>query len=152
MLGSYNACLGLNIFHPFKTRRNSRILSGGYDGPEHLTLPCATYGGMFFHKSLINRIGLPLRDYFIYCDDFEWSHRIIQKGGKIYLVKASRVKDIESNGSGSDNKEYYQARNFIRFQKKLAKNKFIFYLNAFCYMMLKPTLQKAIWDGIKSEG
>ena len=62
------------------------------------TVPVAPYGGLFFHKKLIDIIGYPMEDLFLYQDDFEYTYRITKNGGKIYLILNSTVKDLEKVG------------------------------------------------------
>ena len=150
ILGSYNAALSLNIFHPITTRKNSRIFRGTYKGKGLSCLPCTVYGGMFFHRELIDVIGLPDESYFLYCDDFEWSYRITANNGHIMLVEESKMNDLPAI-SGDRGINYFKTRNYLRFQKKLAKNRWMFNVNLFLYGLIArvrgdEVLNKAIRD------
>ena len=59
------------------------------------------YGGLFFHRSIIDIIGLPDTNYFLYGDDFDFSYRITKKGGKIFLVTQSVIEDLEKSLTSS---------------------------------------------------
>lgn len=137
----------------------------------------SAWGGMFFHKSLIDKIGLPNQDYFIFLDDYEFSHRIKSIGGKIFLLPNCLITDIDhysySNYSRFttlvrfENAErvYYAARNHFVFARKYrCKNLFVFYLNVFVFIKIVflfsllnlnfsnfKTILKAIFDGIKEK-
>lgn len=60
-------------------------------------IPYAPYGGMFFPKNLLREIGYPLEALFLYMDDHEFSMRITEKKIPIFLVRSSRVADMESS-------------------------------------------------------
>jgi GT2 family glycosyltransferase len=57
----------------------------------------APYGGMFFHSSLIEEIGYPREDFYLYSDDHDWSYRIYKLGYKIKLITECRIKDIDES-------------------------------------------------------
>jgi GT2 family glycosyltransferase len=107
----------------------------------------APFGGMFFHKSLLDDIGYPKRDLYLYSDDWEFSYRITQKGGRIILLLNSRIEDIEKSWHIGDAKGlfsvnllgdldelrlYYYVRNRVYFEKKYrVTNPLIYILNKF---------------------
>jgi GT2 family glycosyltransferase len=107
----------------------------------------APFGGMFFHKKLLDEIGYPKRDLYLYADDWEFSYRITQKGGKIILLLNSVIEDIEKSWHLGDNKGlfrvnllgdfedfrlYYYVRNRVYFEKKyLVTNPLIYIFNKF---------------------
>ncbi len=93
----------------------------------------APYGGMYFHRSLIARHGVPDRRLVLYGDDYEFSHRVTRAGGKIWLITTATLADLENSwnlrsryGSGleallcgdSDVRAYYNCRNFTYFEKR----------------------------------
>jgi GT2 family glycosyltransferase len=125
VIGSPNACLGLNIFKYKETRRNlARTAHGLRD------LPVAMYGGLFFHRRLLDRIGYPDPDYFMYCDDFEWTYRITKLGGKIILVDKARIAEPDHPRDC-----LLASRNHLRFQKQFVTNKFVFKINYYLYLL-----------------
>jgi GT2 family glycosyltransferase len=152
--------LGLSTF-----RENPNIKNG--------KVAVAPYGGMFFHKNLINTIGYPKEEFFVYADDHEWSYRIIKNGGKIYLLLDSLIEDIDTSWNVSKNKRsfqiiaegnnfrmYYGVRNRVFFEKtNLVSNKLIYKLNMFIFGFLVKwndktgknykIFKKAVYDGIK---
>lgn len=111
----------------------------------------APYGGMFFHKNIINVIGYPNEEFFLYADDHEWSYRITKNGGSIYLILNSLVNDIDTSwnipkknkasvnviASGNNLRVFYSIRNRVFFEtKNLAKSNFIYKLNMNMYLFL----------------
>jgi GT2 family glycosyltransferase len=108
----------------------------------------APYGGMFFHKNIIDEIGYPNEDYFLYSDDHDWSYRITKSNKKIYLVLDSVIDDIDTSWGLIDKKSttytkiknapslrvYYNVRNRMLFEKKyLISNKLVYKINKFSF-------------------
>lgn len=111
----------------------------------------APYGGMFFHKSLLDEIDYPNEDYFLYSDDHDWSYRITKKGMKIYLILDSIIDDIDTSWALRESKSsvfkkiktapsfrvYYTFRNRMLFEKEyLVSNSFIYSINKLIYTII----------------
>jgi GT2 family glycosyltransferase len=152
-----------NMFRSFHTAMALRLLAGRFNakkiiqdkgvkryGPVSVT----TYGGMFFHKHLIDLIGLPDESYYLYVDDHEYSYRISRKGGMLYLVPASRITDIDKSWHvGNDMfafkkialdenfiRLYYSVRNRVYFEKcELVTNRAVYLLNVAIYSLFVCT-------------
>ena len=122
---------------PAKLWRRVRRRNGASMRPDHIPerveRMVAPYGGMYFHRSLIARHGVPDRRLVLYGDDYEFSYRVTRAGGKIWLITAAMLADLESSwnlrsryGSGleallcgdSDVRAYYNCRNFTYFEKR----------------------------------
>jgi len=136
-------------------------------------VPVAPYGGLFIHKNIINEIGYPDENFYLYADDHEWSYRISKNGGEIYLIFDSKIDDIELSWHvPKENKEttfsiiskanpfrvYYSIRNRVYFEmNNLVNNRAIYWINAFSYLLLISMIStknlkiiiKAIKDGYK---
>lgn len=85
--------------------------------------------GFFIPKSIVEKIGLPRKDFFIYHDDSEYAYRILKSGFNIYKVNNSIIHHGDMNTRPtwkrkilwkhivfpemSDWKLYYYARNQI---------------------------------------
>jgi GT2 family glycosyltransferase len=93
-----------------------------------IQVPFATYGGLFFHKSLISNVGYPDERFVLYHDDTEYTYRLTKTGGKVFLVPLSILFDLEHSwhlvtkgGSvfsrlittNSDVRTYYSVRNQV---------------------------------------
>lgn len=126
-------------------------LSGKDSGAleEPLRRRIAPFGGMFFHRSLIERFGYPDPRFVVYVDDTEFSYRISSGGGEIWLVPAARINDIERSwyaprpransfeqwlNRGSDTQIYYSARNKAYFEGHYLRRSWIRELNRVVYM------------------
>lgn len=111
----------------------------------------APYGGMFFKKSILDEIGYPDEDLFLYSDDHDWSYRITMKRKKIYLVLESVIDDIDTSWAIRNKKSsifkriknapsfrvYYTIRNRMLFEQKyLVKDPVIYRLNRFVFTFI----------------
>jgi GT2 family glycosyltransferase len=126
--------------------------------PPLFTVNVCTYGGLMFHRSLIERVGLPYEDFVLYVDDYELTYRITSSGGSITLVTAARIDDLEIQwnsgerfsstfkawllGEG-DLRAYYTARNLCYFETNLQHHcKWLRQLNKVLYFRM---LQLFAW-------
>jgi len=128
-----------SIFKTFFKKNNKKTFNNN--------LPVAPYGGMFFHINLVDNIGYPDENYCLYSDDHEFSRRLVEQGGNIFLVQESIVNELENSwyhdkGFGfmkivkSTNGKvmYYSIRNRILFEKKYkVTSYFVYILNALIY-------------------
>ena len=83
---------------------------------------------------MVDRIGLPNVDFFVYADDSEYTCRITQAGATIWLVSAASITDVDvSQGNAYKTarfhsplldlwnfRTYYQVRNRIYFYSRVA--------------------------------
>lgn len=112
-------------------------------------IPFASYGGFFFHKKSIDKIGYPDEKFYLYFDDAEYTYRVTHMGGKVWLIPGSIINDIDQSFQVNYKRKYfhsiyldmwsfrtyYTTRNCVYFYKKYAtKNEFIFKLNKFLFM------------------
>lgn len=132
----------LKICFNARMRRNKR------DVVESKTLEVAPYGGLFFHKDLIDVIGLPNQNFFVYADDFDFSYRITKNHGKIIFVSDALIRDIDESWQakeiknpirrllvGNPSKVYYYIRNRTFFEmRNLRTNRFVYNVNIFIIM------------------
>jgi len=143
--------LGFSILRIFKNQFNKLLdkLSKEKGLQQSAIIPYAPYGGMFMHRELITDIGYPNDRFYLYVDDSEYTYRITQKGGKIWLIPQCGIIDIDkSQGIGYKPKflhsalldqwnfrVYYHIRNRVYFYSRVAtKNKTIFTLNKNLYL------------------
>jgi GT2 family glycosyltransferase len=155
IIGGRNSILGFTIMRPFSTRKNSALYREEFKERDiimpknHGRIPVAPYGGMFFHRALLDVIGYPDEKLFLYGDDYEYSYRIVRYGGEIILLHDSRIEDIapsENIGMQVEEKNifrlYYSTRNHVYFQKSLADNKLLYTVNYFIYLFYLKIKQK----------
>lgn len=152
VLGALNSFYGFDIwdkissFFKKKPTHYSDITSG--------KIAYAPFGGMFFPKSLIEDIGYPREDFYLYSDDHEWSYRIYKAGFSIELLLNSRIQDLEASWALQKPNEklsifkrlqtanpfrlYYTVRNRLIFeQNHRVTNSFLHFLNrkTFSYIL-----------------
>lgn len=110
------------------------------------------FGGMLFHRSLIERIGLPRADFFMYAEDTEFTWRITAAGGRVVQVIRALIDDLEPARqrtadlrnrftaallAESNFRTFYAVRNLACFERHFRRrNRFIFALNQRLYFAL----------------
>ena len=163
-INDYNAVLSLNILHPFFARRNSKppideklkkyFIELARSAKGVWGVSCSMFGGMFFHRDLIKIIGLPDEKFTMYGGDYEWSSRIEKAGGSIWVV-VDAVIDEPPSGQVIEDRTYEATKGHVMFQKKLATNKFLFWINYRIYLLIllykkDKVKRKALRDGYKA--
>jgi GT2 family glycosyltransferase len=91
----------------------------------------APYGGLWFHRRWLGRIGLPDERFYLYGDDHEFSLRFAAAGGRLYLCEPSVVIDVDTSwhhrptrshplvASESDERRlYYTLRNRVFLERR----------------------------------
>lgn len=139
---------------PAKIKRRIGIkpLGDSHFAANKIATGVCTYGGLMFHRNLIETIGLPREDFILYMDDYEWTYRITSGGGSILLIASAHIIDLEAQwnfGRGfrnsfevwllgeGDIRAYHTARNRIYFERYIQPHRTIDYmLNKFLYLML----------------
>jgi len=143
--------LGFSILRIFKNQFNKLLdkFNNKQGIAQSTVIPYAPYGGMFMHRELIADIGYPDEKFYLYVDDSEYTYRITQNGGKIWIIPQCGIVDIDkSQGIGYkprflhsalldqwNFRIYYHIRNRVYFYSRVAiKNKLIFRLNKSLYL------------------
>lgn len=105
------------------------------------------YGGLFFHRSLLQRVGYPDPRLFLYGDDLEYTLRMRERGVRLLLVPDIEIDEVESTwaettrgwsrwarifNSNSDLRVFCIVRNsvYLTLFRKSA-NRPLYYLNRF---------------------
>jgi GT2 family glycosyltransferase len=116
---------------------------------ERVTIPFASYGGFFLHKEMVDTIGYPDEKFYLYFDDAEYTYRVTQNGGTIWLIPGSTITDIDHSYQVSYKRKFlhsihldlwnfrtfYLIRNGIYFYKLNASERpLIFNINKFLFM------------------
>lgn len=88
-----------------------------------------SFVGVAVKKEIIQKIGLPEADYFIYFDDTEYSHRV-RKTGKVLCVPQS-IMNHNVAGGHDDNlitwRAYYSLRNSLDILRRYYPRRFFVY-------------------------
>lgn len=124
---------------------------------EAVALMHAPYGGLLLHKDVVGRIGYPNPEFVVYSDDLEYTERLTESGGRIQLVRRSRVVDLESQGhdkessgwglfpvltKGNDTTVYYAARNQAYMDSRRGANSVTYKVNRKIYITLLWAMAK----------
>ncbi len=159
VVGRRNGFLGIHIGWFFQKLFNKSNIDPErrelYNSKNTGLVSASYYGGLFFHKNLLDSIGFPKEEFFVYSDDIEFSSRITKLKGKIYLVLKSRIIDIEGswqkrvyrksilnlplkNTNSIDRLMlYYTYRNKTYFEKNnWADKSFLYSINKIIYLFL----------------
>ena len=106
--------------------------------PMLLRAPFAPFGGILIHRSALAKIGLPDERFVLYCDDFEWTHRVLAHGGVICIDTGAPLREIDISfqfrkrsltrfhslvlreGGPFDYRVYYEIRNSVYFATHIA--------------------------------
>lgn len=137
-----NSFLGFNFSTHFS---KSKVLS-----TSPIVIPYAPYGGMFFSKGILEQIGFPKEEFYLYSDDHEFSVRITDNGGQIILVPDIEVIEcekawfliekrtaIQNYLFGDPKRVYYQVRNRVYFERNyLVKNYLVYAINIAIFLTL----------------
>lgn len=152
-LGFHLLALPTKIFSKTGLRRKKN----GKEYMDKTAVPYAPYGGLFFNRELLQETGYPKEKFFLYGDDHEFTHRVSQKGGRIFLVPNSKIRDIDTSWhlqekrgqvgtflTGESYRVYYTIRNRVFFEmNSLTSNKFAYNVNKFVYLKLLWCLSRS---------
>jgi GT2 family glycosyltransferase len=104
------------------------------DAPATINIETAAYGGLFFHKSLVQTIGLPDEKFFLYEDDTEYTSRLIARDGQMLLVTGARIYDYDT----SWNLKNAPATSFSRLLDKNAHVRLFYAFRNGVFLDLRP--------------
>ena len=144
----YNSFINYSFLHAFRKK-----FFYSRKKCNRISIPYAPYGGMFFHKQMLQTIGYPLEQMYLYRDDHEYSHRIVKAGLKIYLDRESTITDMEVSWhgqkkyrffsrfmtmvDGDERKSYFMIRNSIFLERKyFVTNRLEYAINRLMYTMI----------------
>jgi GT2 family glycosyltransferase len=156
-----NAFLGFDLATRIGRRLGLAPARGGDsepDGGAYTPTDFAPYGGFFFHRSWIERIGYPNVDYYLYVDDHEYTNRVVRHGGSIRIVPDSVVRDLERSHRFQTrarniyvdldypaDRAYFEIRNKAHFDREAAAspsahalNRAVYLVYLFTYLFLRP--------------
>lgn len=167
---------GYNLTNPFSSMYSGRIDNSAVNEP--VFIAGTAFEGPFIRRVLVERIGLPKRDLFIFCDDTDYCIRTLQAGYKILYVPDAlmdKQKFFSDDDWAERNrkkkwKRFYQTRNSAFLNHHYGKNWGVRYLrgfinvlgsictafftapfsNAWSYKDI-PRLWKAYYDGVNEK-
>lgn len=125
------AAIKYNLKNPFCINPKVRSVLSFYktkeNCPEIIEIECASFEGFFIHSSIVERIGVPRAEYFIYGDDFDYCLRLRANNIKIACVRdALGVRMLPYKKSKFNSwKTYYIWRNFFVLHFVFGENLFV---------------------------
>lgn len=162
-----------NLTNPFASMYAKRLDNPRVNAP--IEIKGTAFEGPFIRREVVEKIGLPNKDLFIFCDDTDYCIRTVQAGFKIIYVPDALMdkQKFFSNDTWAERnrkkkwKRYYQIRNSAFLNHRYGQNWSVRYLrgfiNVFGYMATAfltapfskawewkeiPQLWKAYQDGI----
>jgi GT2 family glycosyltransferase len=130
---SRSAVMGFNVADITRKVRN-RLLANrpsGRASAQPIQIPYGPYGGLLISRDLVDRVGYPNAELFVYEDDTEYTWRLGAASGGLFLVPTSVVADLEPSWpdrargrsmfarvltSDSPGRAFYQVRNRVFFE------------------------------------
>ena len=95
--------------------RVERVIDGAQRGL--VPLRFATWVSLLLHKGAVERHGLPLKHFFIWSDDVEYTSRVLLGGDRAYLVPTSvvlhKTEHAHTHMSAPPERFYYHVRNTL---------------------------------------
>ena len=155
----FNDVISYNLTNPFKSIWK-KIISEKDLVNEYTEAVGITFEGPLFHRSLIQKIGLPEKNFFIYGDDTEYFIRAWKAGFKTVLYRNAILKrklPYNSIPESFNWKTYYLIRNIVAIDK-IHGNFAVRLLRPFGYLLVwmkrsklshYPDVFKAFIDGIR---
>lgn len=121
---------GSFMFFDLLTFFKRHVYKSGNPSPAFTCIPEAPYGGFLFPAGLIQEIGLPPEELYLYADDTVWTSRSVSLGHRIVLDRATEIHDADGkwareSGPGPIGlldtthmtKLYYSVRNRVIFER-----------------------------------
>ena len=132
-----NDFLSFNLTRPFSSMYMGRLAKMQVDGP--MEISGTAFEGLFVRREVVERIGLPNKELFIFCDDTDYCLRAVSAGYKIlYVPDALMDKEkFFSADSWSERqrkkkwKRFYQIRNSTYLNHHYGRNWAVRYLRGF---------------------
>lgn len=102
-------------FPILERRRMEHVIAAAEQGL--MAMRCATFVSLLVHRRAVDRYRLPLKHFFLWTDDIEYTSRIVLGGDAAYYVPASvALHDTpapEDFRSSEPDRFYYHARNTL---------------------------------------
>jgi GT2 family glycosyltransferase len=84
----------------YESRLNGRYSRALYRGSEPFAVDHTLGATMMLRREVIEQIGLLDEQFFMYCEEIDWSMRIRQAGWRIYVVPTARITHLEGKSTG----------------------------------------------------
>lgn len=113
-LANGGECVKVNFTNPFKPLHYRKIQISDLTGREEsLAIESATFEAILIHRSVVDKIGYPDSNYFIYGDDTDYTYRATLAGIQILMFPAAKIFRLNTNVSVSRMTHFFMVRNMI---------------------------------------
>lgn len=142
-----NSFFGFSVQAPFQKKTVPVWQKKGMDC---LGMEMGAYGGLWFHKDWVQRIGLPDARFFLYFDDYDYTLRITRHGGALWMCRNSVLKDLESSWTQAAsclhpwlqapqgiNRSYFSVRNRVVIEQNSVRCQPVYFLNIALFLIIK---------------
>ena len=138
--------ISFNWKNPFKSvhKKTLKQIDDIKENTEVFDFP---FEGPLFKKEIVNQVGVPNADYFIFFDDSDYALRCLKHTKILFVLDAHLHKQIipQAGNVNYNWREYYYARNEIVFDRKYNKNVFVALIRPYITIakrVLKYTLKR----------
>ncbi len=130
-----------NFFNPFASMKQGKL--GKENIEEATAIAGADFEGPMVSREAVEKVGLPNKDFFIFCDDTDYSYRIWKAGFKLYYVPDALLDKhlffVSDSWTARNQKKkwkrYYQVRNTSYLNHHYGENWGVRYLRSLIGMM-----------------
>jgi GT2 family glycosyltransferase len=110
-----------NIIEMMKKKKNENNCL------QYIRTIVSPYGGLFFNKKLLRKVGLPKDKFFLYFDDTEFTYRMYKKFDvHIMQIPKSEIRDLEVSITNANIPTYFSVFKIINNLHKIDERK-LFY-------------------------
>lgn len=113
------AALNYDLKNPFRVNPKTATIASTYKNraamPEVCPIDGASFEGFFVERSVIEKVGFPFAEYFIFSDDFDYTIRVRKAGFQAVAVRDAKItRQLDYKRAGLDSwKTFYIWRNFF---------------------------------------
>lgn len=110
-----NECVQFNFTNPFRTMWLNLITNEDVK-KDFIKVEGMTFEGILINRKLIDMIGLPIKEYFLYGDDTDYFIKAKRAGFNVGIVTSARSDRVFQENSAKQwntQKRYYMVRNVI---------------------------------------
>ena len=104
---------------------------------------------MMMRREIVKKVGKLDEDFFMYCEDIDYCHRINKAGGKIYYVPDSQIIHYKGESTKKNNLDYVITfnRSLYQFYKKHYQKKYVY---PFKWLIFLGTVLRGLFIFIKN--
>ncbi len=104
---------------------------------------------MMMRREIVKKVGKLDEDFFMYCEDIDYCHRINKAGGKIYYVPNSQIIHYKGESTKKNNLDYVITfnRSLYKFYKKHYQKKYVY---PFKWLIFLGTVLRGLFIFIKN--